>query len=519
MPDIAAASVADTIYRRFFLAGIVAILTVGATWGAWLLWQIGFGGSFTSISVHAVNAHGHAQIFGWVCLFIMGFGYQAFPRIWHVNLPAPRLAVVAFGLLVVGIIVRTLGMTLSESWAAAVPAAIGGAALELIAVCIFVGQIAVAFRRGGKPLEPYVAFVLAALTFMIVQTLFGAWHTYMTMTAATKNELLWYVSTYQAPLRDLQIHGLAMFMILGVSLRMLPPLFEVPATPARRAWIGFSILFAAVIGETVIFIVYRWSDNYAAAAFLMIPWLMLAGGVWLVAAPWKLWRPMPDADRSGKFVRAAYAWLAVSLIMLLLLPVYQKASGIAFSHAYYGAIRHAITVGFISLMIMGFAAKVVPTLNGIDTKQFSALWLPFVLVNVGCFLRCFTQTMTDFYPGFFWVVGVSGTLEVTGLAIWGVHLARIILRGKSEAQRGPAPHCITPDHHVADVLAWFPQTEQVFVDFGFTAVRNLALRNTVARVTTLRRGAAMSGIDLDTFVEALNAAARQQIIPLTVKGG
>ena len=79
----AVASVADTIYRRFFLAGIVTILTAGATWGAWLLWSIGFAADFTGISVHHINAHGHAQIFGWVGLFIMGFASQAFPRLWH----------------------------------------------------------------------------------------------------------------------------------------------------------------------------------------------------------------------------------------------------------------------------------------------------------------------------------------------------------------------------------------------------------------------------------------------------
>src|SRR5687767_10207108 len=74
-------AVADTIYRRFFLAGILLVLTAGASWGALLLWQIGMRGKFTGVSIHDVNAHGHAQIFGWVGLFIMGFGYQAFPRI------------------------------------------------------------------------------------------------------------------------------------------------------------------------------------------------------------------------------------------------------------------------------------------------------------------------------------------------------------------------------------------------------------------------------------------------------
>src|SRR5687767_12282133 len=39
-------SLADGIYRRFFLGGIAVTLTAGAVWGAILLWQIAFASSF-----------------------------------------------------------------------------------------------------------------------------------------------------------------------------------------------------------------------------------------------------------------------------------------------------------------------------------------------------------------------------------------------------------------------------------------------------------------------------------------
>lgn len=74
-------SLADAIYRPFFLAGILVVLTLGAVWGAYLLLQIGLRGSFTAAGLHEINAHGHAQIFGWVGLFVMGFAYQAFQRL------------------------------------------------------------------------------------------------------------------------------------------------------------------------------------------------------------------------------------------------------------------------------------------------------------------------------------------------------------------------------------------------------------------------------------------------------
>jgi uncharacterized protein involved in response to NO len=114
--------------------------------------------------------------------------------------------------------------------------------------------------------------------------------------------------------------------------------------------------------------------------------------------------------------------------MLLLLPVYQLASGVPFSHAYYGAIRHAITVGFISLMIMGVSARVVPTLRGVHPKALGSLMGPFLLVNTGCLLRVSLQTLTDWHPVFFAAVGVSGLFELTGLAWWGGEMLRLMFR-------------------------------------------------------------------------------------------
>jgi hypothetical protein len=506
----AAQNVADTIYRRFFLGGIALILTAGATWGAYLLWHIGFAAKFTGVSVHHVNAHGQAQIFGWCGLFIMGFAYQAFPRLWHTDLVRPRLAVLAFVLMLIGVTLRTLGMIGSGSSAALITQTLGGFA-QIVAVLIFATQIYLTFQRSTARLEPYIGFALIALVWFMTMAVLDQWHTHRMMAAATRDELLWQVATWQAPLRDLQIHGLALFMIFGVSLRMLPALFGVPAANPTRAWRAMWILTAAVVLEIGVFLVYRYSGNHAVAALLMIPWIMLAAGSWMIAAPFQLWRRPPVRERSVKFVRAAYAWLAVSMVMLLLLPVHQAISGIPFSHAYYGAIRHAITVGFVSLMIMGMAAKVVPTLNGRDTQRLTALWGPFILVNVGCFLRVSLQSLTDLDPRFFAVVGVSGICEVIALAWWGAHLARIMINGKRETADGrpsPAsrPARIERSHVVADVLAWYPQTLAVFVHFGFSLLANPLLRRTLAAGVSIERASAMRDVDLDELLDALNAA-------------
>ncbi len=510
-------SVADAIYRRYFMAGIAVVLTVGASWGAWLLWQIGINHAFTSISLFQVNAHGHAQIFGWVGLFIMGFAYQAFPRMWHTPLAGPRWAAAAFILMLVGLLMQVTAMTLTGDWTFALPTAVLGNLLQIAAILIFATQLALTYARSGKPFEPYVGFAFAAVAWFIAMSLFTLWHTYHTMAAGSFPELLWYVSAYQAPLRDMQVHGLSLTMILGVNLRMLPPLFDLPTVSRRRAWMGLAMLSTAVIAEITLFITYRWTGHHVWAAVMWASWILLFASVAVIVWPWRLWRRFPTAeargDRSAKFIRASYAWLAISLAMLLLLPAYQSASGIPFSHAYYGAIRHAITVGFISLMIMGVAAKVVPTLNGIDVRTLPRLWVPFVLVNLGCFLRVSTQTLTDWHPAFYAIIGLSGTLEVTGLAWWGVGMIRVMRRGKRELGEdyiaGIRPTAIEPSHRVADVLTWYPQTEPVFIDHGFTAVQHAVFRRTLARQVSLEQACKMHGVSITVLVNNLNRVIAQ----------
>ncbi len=508
-PDIA-----DTIYRRFFSSAIFVILTVGATWGAWLLWRIGFEASFTGVSLNEINAHGQAQVFGWMGLFMMGFAYQAFPRFWHTTLAKPPLAVLSFVLMLVGVLTASIGTALAGHWTYSLLSAETGSLMELAAVAIFSGQILATWRQSGKTLEPYVAYIFVALAWFVASSTFNAWHTFNTVSASTKEQLIYWVTTFQAPLRDMQFHGLAMTMILGVSLRTLPHIFGLPKIGNKRAWSALAILTLAVVLELFLFIAYKQNSDYLFALLLLVPWLMLSVAAAMIVLPWQLWKPFPEADRSSKFIRIGFGWLFVSLLMLLFQPVYDLLHHSEFSHAYGGAIRHASTVGFISMMIMGYALKIVPTLNGLDAKKLSPLWGPFVLVNLGCFLRVLTQTLSDWNHSIFPFIGISGTLEVIGLTWWGYHLIEIMQRGKrelklyhaSDKQLASKPKSILIGHIVADVLAWYPETEPAFVMFGFEHVLNPIMRATLARQVTIGQACRSHGVNAEEFLFTLNVA-------------
>jgi hypothetical protein len=165
-------------------------------------------------------------------------------------------------------------------------------------------------------------------------------------------------------------------------------------------------------------------------------------------------------------------------------------------------------------MIMGIAARVVPTLNGIDPRTLSRLTGPFLMVNLGCGLRVAMQIATDWTAAAYAPIGLSGTLEVAGLAWWGLELVGVIRRGwRAEREAmglsGAAPARIEDRHRVADILDWFPDTEPIFIRHGFTAVSHAALRRTLARRVTLRQAATLRGVDLAILLHDLNAAARR----------
>lgn len=501
---------ADTIYRRFFKAGIAIVLSAGAVWGALLLLRIGFSGTFGSVSIHDVNAHGHAQIFGWLGLFVMGFAYQAFPRFLHTELPAPRLAIATFWLMVAGIVIRVVSEPFAPGSPLLIGAGLAAGALELAAISAFVGIMLTTIRRSGKRIEPFAAYAIAGFAFFFLQAVADVSLFFMTATTA---DVAGAVARYQPALRDLQIHGFAMLMVLGVSQKFFPAMYGYPAIESGTAWRLLPVIVVGVMAEAGGWIAMRTSGGSFATVSGLVAW---SGGLALAIAACTAVHRMDvlhaglEPDRSTKFYRAAFGWLLVSLVMLVAMPWYLEATGQAFSHAYAGAVRHAITVGFLSLMILGVAAKVVPTLCGVDVRAESSLLLPFVLVNLGCSMRVGFQVLTDFRPDVaFPIAGTSGLLEVAGIGIWGIGLWKVMNRRASEdaaATIAVRPTSVTPQTKVGPLVDAAPDLLPIFLGRGFRPLANPMFRRTLGRTVSIAQACAMHGIDANALVAELDRA-------------
>jgi len=236
-----------------------------------------------------------------------------------------------------------------------------------------------------------------------------------------------------------------------------------------------------------------------------------------------------EQDRGLKFIRAAYAWFIVAAAMLVFTPIYNfgiympiTGSEVPFSHAFFGAYRHALTVGFIMMMIVGVSSKVVPTLSGVDLKRANSLWPTFVLLNLGNLTRVSFQIATDFSPLAYRVMGVSGFIEVVGLTLWGYELFANMRAGKRLEKQSVwvnAIREITPKTKVGDVLARYPQSLEIFVHSGFTPLRNPVLRKTMARAITIEQACRREGVDQSELLRELRqmteSVAQAPVVSIT----
>jgi hypothetical protein len=434
---------ADKPYLPYFLTAMAIMLVGGIGWGSALLIKLIQAGKYTGLSLHEMNAHGHAMLSGFIQLFIIGFAYQAFPRLLGHPLVKPRWCRPILAIFVVGLLTSVVGQLLNGSRAAPAMVLVGDS-LELLALLGFAGQLAATFRQGKPKIEAHLAFIGAAIFFMVVSAGFAAWLHFVTLTAESRMEVVYYVSTYQPALRYLQLHGITLLMILGVGHRLLTNFYAFKRTSNRWMFVSLAILVASVLAEAGLFIAFRTTGEHWLAAFLLLPWLGLIAGSMIVAWRWRLWRRPRDqqgrTDRMGRFVQASFAWLAVSLLMTIALPFWSRAIGTYFSHDFYGATRQAFVFGFATLMIIAFTLRIVPTLNSIVPTRLKPMRATFWCLNIGCATHIAGQVVGEIVPAAHLILPIAIGLQFGGIVSWVLHLLWCIREGRAEvAQPVAAP--------------------------------------------------------------------------------
>jgi NnrS protein len=430
-------TVADYIYRRFFKAGIAIVLSVGGLWGAVNLLQIALHRNFLLLHlVPAIHTHAHAMIFGWCGLFVMGFAYQSFPRFKHTTLWRPQLANSTFYLMLIGIAARVPAELLQPREIGLALGALSAGA-ELAAIGLFILILFNTARRSVQPHNPYEKFIFTALAWFFIQAIFSGVFFFAKAAAANPQELIRRIALLDGPLRDVQLLGFVALIIAGVSQRFIPVVYQLGRPARDRQSLIFWLMNGSLVLDVSSYVLVLTTGNPLFAIGLETSFILMLVWAVLLVRQLRIFSTPGERDRTWKFVRASYVWLLVAMVMLPLFPVYGVLTHQYFPHAFIGAYRHAFTVGFVTLMIMGIAARVTPILAGLDSDALSSLWGPFILLNLGNAGRVALQILTDFIPHIAYsLVGVTGFLEVTALAWWGIELWRTM--NVSRARRLPS---------------------------------------------------------------------------------
>jgi len=424
-PYVYKESLQDYIYRRFFKAGVAIVLTVGSLWGAINLLQIAVGKNFLQLRLlSSIHAHAHAMIFGWVGMFVMGFAYQSFPRFKNTTLWRPGLANLSFYLLGTGIVAGMAAEMLMSSLVSFMLGAFSGVA-EITSVVIFMLVLYRTARQSIEPHNPYEKFIATSFLWFLLGTILEALFFFAKATAASEHGLIMRIALIDGPLRDIQLLGFAALIIAGVSQRFVPHVYGLGKPTHDRQILIFWLINGSLLLNIAGYVLLLTTHELYFAIGLELAYLLMPLWAVLLAVQIGVFRKPTQCDRTFKFIRAAYVWLVIACGMMPFFPLYGALTHQVFAHTYMGSHRHAFTVGFISMMILGVSSRVVPILAGVDAKRMNSLWVPFLLFNVGCAGRVVLQVLTDFMPNVAYpLVGFTGFIELGALLWWGIELWR-----------------------------------------------------------------------------------------------
>jgi len=501
------AEAADNLYRRFLVAAVAFVLTGGVLWGAINLSLIGHHQSFLPWLTVGTQAHAHVMIFGWVALFVMGVFYHVLPRLKATTLQHVGFGYASFWLMAGGVLLHAIYRPFMANAALAQLPVLAGL-MELAGIVAFSIVVVATLRKGTTPADLSDKYLLAGTLGLVAMGVMNA--VFLTVMAANGDAVL--PEGWNWAYRHIQLTGFAAMFIFGVSLRTIPVFFG-KGEPSRAL---DRVVFPLIVGGFILRAGFDVLVNYSllAPAALAVPAALelagILGFVWNLGLFKPTLHPVDGAKGARayeKYIYTAYGWLIFSVLGIAALTGYHAATGAPTPHALMGSYRHALTVGFITFMILGYSMRVIPVFLGRPIHSLRLLNAAFALMLFGNTLRVVFQALTVPFGAWpFAVAGVSGWFEAVGLALFGYNLLRTLYAPVEVPQSVTEPvekPKITPELTVGRLLDAYPGALAALLQIGFAPLANPTLRDTLARRVTLRQAAQIHHMPIDDMLNQL----------------
>jgi hypothetical protein len=414
----AAAAARETGLSRLLMVyittGLAFMLIPGTFLGVWNLVAISSHRAAGSISAAWVQAHGHAQIFGWIGTFILGIGFYSIPKLRGLQRFALGAAWISWALWTSGVTLRWVAGVYGWQWRILLPVS---AALELAAFLILFRSVSGHRPEGAaeKKLDAWVRVVIAGSVGMLLALVMNLAAAFFVAFERWSPEV---PSGPDQRLLALETWGWLVPFVWGFSARWLPVFLGLRPVRARKLLAAVALNSAGVLA--------------ALAGWIVPASILLAAGI--VTAIYAL-RLVEPRERPAKvegvaasypvFVRLAYVWAVIAAALGIWSSIATNPYGIA------GASRHALTVGFLATMVFTVGQRVLPAFSGMRLLFSSKLMFGgLLLLTGGCLLRVSAEILA--YQGLAdaawrWLP-VSAICEMAAVTAFAVNLLATFMR-------------------------------------------------------------------------------------------
>lgn len=406
----------SAMLMTYILTALLFMLLPGTFLGVWNLISISKLQAAEAISPGWIQAHGHAQIFGWVGTFILGIGFYSIPKLRKMKPFSLWRGWVCWAIWTTGVLLRWAVTIWPWHWRILLPAA---ALLELAAFLLFFATIGPAHSASDgppKPWEVWIYAVIAATSGLMLSLVMQVLESFSLARAGTA---LAFPHLFDRKYLVVSTWGFLVPMVWGFSARWLTVFLGL--RPLRSG------LLAAAIAANTAGVLAALFGYFAPATVLLLVGGISAGVALCFFEP-SIKKPKVAGIHSSfpYFVRTAYAWLIVAGG----LGVWAEFSG-GFSPGIWGASRHALTVGFIAAMVFSVGQRVLPSFCGMRILASPKLMFTgLALLMLGCTLRVASEICAyQGYAAWAWsVLPISALIEMTAVTIFAINLVWTFLK-------------------------------------------------------------------------------------------
>ena len=415
----------------YVVTGLLFLLLPGTFLGVWNLVSISGQHTLGGLSRAWLQAHGHAQIFGWLGTFIIGIGYYSLSKMGGLKPVAVSRGWTSWALWTGGVGLRWAANVSEFHWRLLLPLS---AVLQLVAFLIFFATVS---RHKAEPgstkravLETWMKLVIAATVAFLIALLVNQVETVVLALSAAHPEIPhWLDQRYLF----LAAWGFPVLAVWGFNAKWLPIFLGLREPSSNRL---MAALATSAAGLTAA------SFGYLRLA----PLLLLAASIVATIALNIFAKPRKPAKTLGvsasfpSFVRSAYVWLVIAAALGVYAALDDTKGGI------WGASRHALTVGFLSTMVFAIGQRVLPAFCGMRLLYSKGLmWTSLTALNIGCFLRVASEipAYEANLQAAWRILPVSAITELTAVTLFAVNLGITLILPPPQAavirpRRNPA---------------------------------------------------------------------------------